>query len=358
MIETNILNNEQLEFMNAVDKEVRIGNEIVGKIISINEEGIFVSLVGYKTDGVIPMKEITIKENTIEVLTKLNVGDEITAKVIKLKNIDNLVVLSRMEYEKEEAIEVLKKYYNDNVKFKIKIAEVKENGLVGYYSGIRIFIPASQIDIQFITDRTKFLNTELEIILIEFKLGRPNRIVGSRRLIKEIELKKLEENSWRILEVGQIVSGEVKRFTNFGAFININGIDGLVHVSQISWLHVKHPKDYLNIGDIIDVKIIGMNKEQGRLSLSIKELSPQPWTLAQDKYIEDSIVLGKVVKINDFGAFIELEPGIDGLVHISKISHNKINSPSDILNVGDEVKVRILSVDSKNKRISLSIKDV
>ncbi len=358
MIEKNILNNEQLEFMNAVDKEVRIGDEIVGKIISINEEGIFVSLVGYMTDGIIPMREITIKEDTLEVLNRLNVGDAITAKVIKLKNTDNLVVLSRMEYEKEEAIEILKQYYNDNVKFKIKIAEVKENGLVGYYSGIRIFIPASQIDIQFITDRTKFLNTEVEIILIEFKLGRPNRIIGSRRLVKEIELKNLEDNTWNTLEIGQVVSGEVRRFTNFGAFINVNGIDGLVHVSQISWLHVKHPKDYLNIGDVIDVKIIDMNREQGRLSLSIKQLSPEPWSVIQDKYGEDSVVLGKVVKINDFGAFIELEPGIDGLVHISKISHNKINSPSDILNVGDEIKVRILSVDSKNKRVSLSIKDV
>ena len=198
----------------------------------------------------------------------------------------------------------------------------------------------------------------IPVKLIEFAQGNPSKIIASRRVILEEEAAKKEEEAWSKLHVGDVVKGEIKRFTNFGAFAEVNGIDGLIHLSQISWNHVKKAEDYLKKGDIVDLKIIDLDKEAKKLSLSIKALTPEPWSNVEEKYPVDSIVLGKVVRINDFGAFVELEPGVDGLVHISKISHERIEHPSQVLEVGQEIKAKILSVDAEKKRISLSIKDI
>jgi 4-hydroxy-3-methylbut-2-enyl diphosphate reductase len=184
------------------------------------------------------------------------------------------------------------------------------------------------------------------------------KIIASRRVILEAELAKKEEKAWSEFNVGDIVKGEIKRFVNFGAFAEVNGIDGLIHLSQISWKHINKADEVLKKGDIVDLKIIDLNKEANKLSLSIKQLTPEPWENVAEKYPEDSVVLGKVVRLNDFGAFIELEPGLDGLVHISKISYDRVSHPSEVLTIGEEVKAKILSVDAENKRVSLSIKDV
>lgn len=198
----------------------------------------------------------------------------------------------------------------------------------------------------------------IPVKLIEFVQGNPSKIIASRRVILEEEVAKKEEEAWANLHVGDVVKGEIKRFTNFGAFAEVNGIDGLIHLSQISWNHVKKAEDYLKKGDIVDLKIIDLDKEAKKLSLSIKALTPEPWSNVEEKYPVDSIVLGKVVRINDFGAFVELEPGVDGLVHISKISHERIENPAQVLEVGQEIKAKILSVDAEKKRISLSMKDI
>ena len=171
-------------------------------------------------------------------------------------------------------------------------------------------------------------------------------------------LEEKEAKAWDSFNVGDVVKGEIKRFTDFGAFAEVNGVDGLIHLSQISWKHVKKPEDVLKKGEIVDVKIIDLDKENKKLSLSIKQLTKEPWANAKEKYPEGSVVLGKVVRINDFGAFVELEPGLDALVHISKISHDRIENPADVLTVGQEIKAKILSVDEEKKRISLSMKDV
>ena len=288
----------------------------------------------------------------------LKVGDTIKAKVIKLQNNDGYVVLSRLEYEKKAAFEELEKLFNEGTIFEVKIDEIKEKGLVAHYNGVRIFIPASQIDIKFVDDKESFKGQTLKVKLIEFSTGKFNKIIASRRVILEAEQAAKEEKAWASFNIGDVVKGEVKRFTNFGAFVNVDGVDGLLHLSQISWKHVNKVEDVLSKGDIIDVKIIDLDKDSKKLSLSIKELTPEPWSNAKEKYPEGSVVLGKVVRINDFGAFVELEPGVDGLVHISKISHDRIENPAQVLSVGEEVKALILSVDEENKRISLSMKDV
>ena len=229
--------------------------------------------------------------------------------------------------------------------------------MVANFKGVRVFIPASQIDIKFTENKEEYIGKTIEVRLIDFSAKNPVKVVASRRVLLEEARNVVESKAWEKFNLGDVVKGEVKRFTNFGAFVEINGVDGLLHLSQISWNHVKNIKDILKEGQIIDVKIIDLDKENKKLSLSMKELMPKPWENVKEKYPEDSIVLGKVVRLNDFGAFVELEPGVDGLVHISKISHSRINHPKEALTIGEEIKAKILSVDEENKRIALSIKD-
>ena len=351
-------NQDQLELMDQMDKRFKIGDEVEGEILSKTRDEILISLVGYKSDGVIPFKELTNSVDPIELAEKLNIGEKIKAKVIKLQNSDGYVVLSRLEYEKKQVLDELKELFTQESIFKIKIDEVKEKGLVSYYKGIRIFIPASQIDIKYIEDKNAFKGETIEVKLIDFSEENPSKIIASRRVIIEKEQTEKEEKAWASFNVGDVVKGEVKRFTKFGAFVDVNGVDGLVHLSQLSWKHVNKAEDVLKKGDIIDVKIIDLDKENKKLSLSIKQLTPEPWENVTTKYPEGSVVLGKVVRINDFGAFVELEPGLDALVHISKISHDRIEHPSQVLTIGEEIKAKILSVDEEKKRISLSMKDV
>ena len=308
-------------------------------------------------DGVIPFKELTSAEKLEEVLNNIKVGDTIKAKVIKLKNEDNYVVLSRLEFEKEEALGYLEKVYENNEELTIKVTAAKEKGLVAYYNGVRIFIPSSQIDIKYVEDKESLVGTEMTVKLIDFSKENLSKIVASRKTLLEEAKAKKENITWDSLQVGDIVKAEIKRFTNFGAFAEVDGVDGLIHLSQISWSHIKSCEEVLKIGQIVDVKIINLDKDAKKLSLSIKELTPEPWSVVDEKYSEGSAVLGKVVRINDFGAFVELEPGIDGLVHISKISHDHIKHPSEVLSIGEEVKCIILSIDKENKKIALSIKD-
>ena len=348
---------DQLKLMEEMDRRFRIGDEIKGEVLSIGRDEVTISLIGYKSDGVIPFKELTSEENLASCLETINVGDEITAKVIKLKNEDGNVVLSRLEYEKKETLKELEDKFNNKESFKIKIKNAIEKGLIGYYKGVRIFVPSSQVDIRYSNDRSNLIGEELEVRLIDFSIENPLKIVATKRVILEEEKKAIEDAAWENIKVGEVVKAEVKRFTDFGAFADINGVDGLIHLSQISWNHVKSAESVLKKGQVVDVKIIEADREKNRISLSIKALTPEPWSNIEEKYPEGSAVLGKVVRISDFGAFVELEPGVDGLVHISKITNERINNPADVLNIGDEVKAIILSVDAENKKIALSIRD-
>ena len=348
---------EQLLLMNEMDRRFKIGDEIEGEILSIKDGQLQISLVGYKSDGVIPFKELTSDDRLNSVLETLKVGDTIKAKVIKLKNEDNYVVLSRLEYEKETTLANLEKLFNTKSEFDVVIKDAKEKGLVAYYNGVRIFIPASQIDTKYVEDKQSLVGKTLTVRLIDFSRENLSKIVASRKVILEETKAKKEAEAWETLHEGDVVKAEIKRFTKFGAFAEINGIDGLIHLSQISWKHINSCDEVLKIGEIVDVKILSLNKDEKKLSLSIKALTPEPWSIIDQKYAVNSAVLGKVVRINDFGAFVELEPGIDGLVHISKISHDHIKHPSEVLRIGEEVKCIILSIDKENKRIALSIKD-
>jgi len=348
---------DQLKLMEEMDRRFSIGDEVKGEILSINNDEIIVSLVGYKVDGVIPFKELTTPNNLENVLSNLKVSDEIEAKVIRLKNEDGNVVLSRLEYERKEALKEIAALFESKENFKITVKEAKDKGLVAYYKGVRVFVPLSQIDTKFVNDAKVLVGKELEVRLIDFSLENNSRVVASRRVILEEAKKIADDKAWENIKVGAVVKAEVKRFTNFGAFASIDGVDGLIHLSQISWNHIKSAEDVLKKGDIIDVKIIAADREANKISLSIKELTEEPWKMVADKYPEGSVVLGKVARLTDFGAFIELESGVDGLVHISKISHERVTNPADVLTIGEEVKALILSVDTEAKKIALSIRD-
>lgn len=357
IMEGNVKMEDQLLLMNEMDRRFRIGDEVEGEILSISNDQLVISLIGYKSDGVIPFKELASPEKLEEKLKEIVVGDKIKAKVIKLKNEDNYVVLSTLEFEKEETLLKLEEFFNSKSELDVIITSAKEKGLVAYYNGVRIFIPASQIDIKYVDNKEHLVNTTLTVRLIDFSRDNLSKIVASRRIILEEAKNEREKAAWESLSEGDIVKAEVKRFTNFGAFAEVDGIDGLIHLSQISWKHINSCEEILKIGEIIDVKILSVDKESKKLSLSIKELTPEPWSVVDEKYSEGSAVLGKVVRLNDFGAFVELEPGIDGLVHISKISHDHIKHPSEVLNIGQEVKCIILSIAKDSKKIALSIKD-
>lgn len=357
-MENNINNEDQLALMNATDMKVVIGTEVNEKVIAKNNDGIVIAMNGYGIDGLIPYNELTSKGDAREFAETINIGDTIKAKVIKLQNNDGFVVLSRLEYEKDEAFKELQELFDEKKTFELTVKEAKEKGLVAYYKGVRVFIPASQIDTKFTENKEDFVGKTIEVRLIDFSAKNPVKVVASRRVLLEEVKEAKEAAAWNTFNLGDVVKGEVKRFTNFGAFVEINGVDGLLHLSQISWNHVKSVEDALKVGQIVDVKIIGLDKDAKKLSLSMKELMPKPWENVTEKYPVDSVVLGKVVRLSKFGAFVELEPGVDGLVHISKISHNRIEDPAEVLTIGEEVKAKILSVDEENKRISLSIKDI
>lgn len=357
IMEGNEKMEDQLSLMNEMDKSFRIGGEVEGEILSINNDQLVISLIGNKSDGVIPFKELASQEKLEEKLKELKVGDKIKAKVIKLKNEDNYVVLSTLEIEKEQTLLTLEELFKSKKELDVLVTSAKEKGLVAYYNGVRIFIPASQIDIKYIENKEALVNTKLTVRLIDFSKDNLSKIVASRRVILEEAKNEREKAAWESISEGDIVKAEVKRFTGFGAFAEVDGIDGLIHLSQISWSHINSCDEVLKIGEIIDVKILSLDKEAKKLSLSIKALTPEPWSVVDEKYTEGSAVLGKVVRLNDFGAFVELEPGIDGLVHISKISHDHIKHPSEVLAIGEEVKCIILSIDKEAKKIALSIKD-
>ncbi|MCD3215823.1 bifunctional 4-hydroxy-3-methylbut-2-enyl diphosphate reductase/30S ribosomal protein S1 [Clostridium botulinum C] len=353
---TNSELNEQLAYMEQNDVKIAVGDTVKGQIISLNEKEAFIN-IGHKKDGIIPLKEATRDEN-VSMKDLFNVGDEIEAKVISLKNSDDCIVLSKIEIEREEAFKEIENAFNNKSQITISIKESVNGGIIGRYKGVRVFVPASHVELFHVNDLSNYIGQDMQVKIIEFKVNkRVTKIVASRReLLIKAQAEK-EEEAWNTLKKDEVIEGEIRRLTSFGAFVDVNGIDGLLHVSEISWGRVEKPEDVLKVGEKVKVFILDIDKENKKLSLSIKKLTDDPWTNIEEKYPIGSIVLGKVVRFADFGAFVQLEPGVDGLVHVSEISYKRINKPSDVLKLNEEVKAKILNVNKDGKRLSLSIKE-
>lgn len=343
--------NDVMNYMDENERKIYVGQKINGVIVSINNEGVYVD-INYKVEGIIPTAEISIAE-----VNSFKMGDEIEAKVIQRVNENGNVVLSRIEVEKEVSLSELKAHFENKENINVTIKEEIKGGLITTYKGINLFLPASLVDLYHVDKLSDYIGKELEVSIIEFVEGkRENKMVVSRKAILVKEKEEIETKAWENFELGETYEGTVKRIANFGAFVEVNGVDGLLHLSEMSWGKIDNPKSILKINEKIKVKIIALDKENKKLSLSVKALLENPWNDICDKYPEGNIALGKVVRFASFGAFIELEPGVDGLVHLSEISHKRIEKADEMLSIGENVKVKILKVDKENKKISLSIK--
>lgn len=347
---------EQLAFMDQYKATISVGQIVKGTIISLNDKEAYVN-IGYKADGYLPKEEVT-KDATVKLSDILKVGEEVEVKIINRNNDDGYVVVSRFEIEREGIRRHIKAVFEDKANLEVVVKEVVSGGLIASYKGVRVFIPASHVELFRANDLQQYVGKKYEIKIIEFKEDRRGtKIVGSRREVLKSEKSKNEEEAWGSLEQGTKATGEVKRLTDFGAFVDVNGVDGLLHVSEISWGRIGKPSEILKVGDKIQVYILEIDKENKKLSLSIKKLSENPWINADVKYPVGSIVLGKVVRFAKFGAFIELEPGVDALVHISQISHKRIGTPAEELQIGQLVKAKIIEVNKDSKKIGLSIRE-
>lgn len=329
------------------------GDIIKGEVISINDEEVSVN-IKYKADGIIKKDELSSKD----VLPKeiVSEGDKIDVLVLDLNDGEGNVVLSKKRVDNKKTLDDLETAFENSEVVSAKVDSVVKGGVSVNIKGIRGFIPASQVSTNFIKDLNSLVGETLISKIIEFDKSK-NNIVLSRKEVESEEIKSNKEKVWSRIQKGQKINGEVKRLTNFGAFIDIGGIDGLAHISDLSWSRVNDPAEVLNVGDKVEVLILDLDKEKDRVSLGLKQLTSHPWDEVKDKYSIGSIVEGKVARILNFGAFIELEPGIDGLVHISQISDDHIANPTEVLNVGDTVKVKILNINSEDRKIELSIKE-
>ncbi|MDO4484732.1 MAG: bifunctional 4-hydroxy-3-methylbut-2-enyl diphosphate reductase/30S ribosomal protein S1 [Clostridia bacterium] len=337
------------DFMAEVEASmVRIkpGQTVTGTVVQMKDDEIFVN-IGYKADGVIKRSDLT--------QTDVQLGDEIEVEVVKLNDGEGNVVLSQRNIVNRKAWDALMAKYEANEYVEAVGKEAVKGGLIADVDGVRAFVPASQLDSRYVENIKKFVGQDMKLKIIEVDKQK-KRVVASRKAVVKEEAESKKKAAWENLEEGIVIHGIVRRLTDFGAFVDVGGVDGLIHITDLSWGRVKHPSEVVAPGQEVDVKVLSLDRDRDRIQLGYKQLMPRPWDNAQDKYPEGSIVEGKVARITDFGAFVELEPGMDGLVHISQCALTRINKVADAVKEGDVVRVKVLSVDSEKKRISLSIR--
>ena len=342
------------EMLNESFKTLHSGSVVKGTVIRVTENEVFVDLK-HKSDGIIEKSEFS-NELNIDLKSQVKVGDEIEVYVIKLNDGDGNVVLSRKRLEANKGFNELEEAYNNKQIVKGKIIDVIKGGLVANINNIRVFVPSSQISNKFVQDLSSFKGKEFDFNIIEFNKAKRRIIAGRRELVQASEdaaKAKIYDN----FKAGAKVQGTVSRIVDFGAFVDLGGVDGLIHISELSWGRIKKVTDVLKEGDSVNATILEIDQAKNKISLSLKDASQNPWVLAKDKFNIGDIIEGKVVRIVDFGAFVEIEPGIDGLVHISQISQKHIAKVEEALTIGQIIKAKITEIDTDNKKISLSIKE-
>lgn len=339
----------QLDLMNSMDRRLTIGEVLEVEVLRVDHDAAYVAIPGYKLDGKIPKTEFAF-DKVDDFASVISAGDKVKAKVLSY-NFEGYVLLSSKELQREAALEELKEALNNNVTLEVLVSQVAKGGLLAYHNGVRIFIPQSQISVSFVRNLDVYANKTLAVKIIKLEEG---NVIASSRIIEEAAKKEVADLAWSKINEGDVVKVKILRFADFGAFANIYGIDGLIPLSLMSYGRISKANEVLTVGEEVEVKIIVANREENKLTLSIKDLVEDPWSNIEEKYPVDSIIMGKVVRLADFGAFVELEKGVDGLLHISQISRNKINHPSEVLKIGDVVKAKIVNVDKDKKKLGLS----
>lgn len=334
-------------------KEVAIsqGAVVSGQVIAVKEDEIVLN-IGYKADAVISRNEFTNIPNA-NLCDLVKVGDEIEAKVVKMNDGEGQVQLSVRKLQAERGSKVLEDAFENKTVLKAVVTEISTGGLSVVVDQTRVFIPASLVSDVYEKNLEKYKGQEVEFIVTEFN-PKKHRIIGNCKDLIIEKKKKMQEELFAKLEVGQTVEGTVKNVTDFGAFVDLGGADGLLHISEMSWGRVENPKKVFKAGEKIKVLIKEINGE--KIALSLKFPEQNPWANAAEKYAVGNVVTGRVARMTDFGAFVELEPGVDALLHVSQISREHVEKPADVLAIGQEIEAKIVDFNEADKKISLSMK--
>ena len=330
------------------------GQVVEGKVVSLDADGVNVD-IGQKSEGYISKAELT-NDPSVAPAEVCQVGDVINAVVLRIDNKEEKIFLSKRRAQEEEGMKGLAVARDEGRILQGKIVEAVKGGVMVDVLGVKAFMPASHVDLRYVPDLTAFVGQTVSVIVKEIEEAR-RRVVVSRKEAIERKSEEIKQQTWDGLVPGELRDGVVQRLTDFGAFVDLGGVDGLVHVSEISWQRVAHPSEALTEGQNVKVKILGVDREKGRVSLSIKQGEGDPWSKVGNMFVPGQVVPGKVVRTASFGAFVEIAPGIEGLVHISQLSYDRVERTEDAVSPGQEVTVKILSIVPEDHRVSLSIKE-
>jgi 4-hydroxy-3-methylbut-2-enyl diphosphate reductase len=346
---TTEVENHNDDFMAEVEStlvRIRPGQTLTGKVVQITDEEVCVN-IGYKADGLIKRADLVDQD--------VKLDDDIEVEVVKVNDGEGNVLLSQRNIVNRKAWEALMGKNAEGEYVDAVGKEAVKGGLIADIGGVRAFVPASQLSQRYVEKIADFVGKAMKLKILEVD-EQKKRVVASRKAVVAEEAAAKKKEAWERLEEGIVIHGIVRRLTDFGAFVDVGGVDGLIHITDLSWGRIKHPSEVVKPNQEVDVKILSLDPERERIQLGYKQLQPHPWDTAVEKYPEGEIVTGKVVRITDFGAFVELEPGLDGLVHISQCATTRVAKVEDAVKVGDVVQVKVLSVDPEKKRISLSIR--
>src|SRR5580765_425840 len=330
------------------------GEVVHGTVVRVDKDEVLVD-IGYKSEGVIPVAELSIRRS-VNPADEVSVGDEIDALVLTKEDADGRLILSKKRARFEIAWKAIEGAAESGEAVTGRVIEVVKGGLI-LDLGVRGFLPASLVDIRRVQDLDEFLGQELRCKVIELNRSR-NNVVLSRRAVLEDERKEMRQAILDRLNPGDVVDGQISNIVDFGAFVDLDGMDGLIHISELSWSHVNHPSEVLEIGQTVKVKVLDIDRERQRISLGLKQTQTDPWQQVLEQYKEGDVVEGKVTKVVTFGAFVEILPGVEGLVHISELAQHHVENPREVVSQGDTVPVLILEVDAERRRLSLSLKRV
>jgi small subunit ribosomal protein S1 len=342
------------EDLNQVEvRDFEVGDKVKGQVTKVEEKQVLVSIENSKLDGIIPISELSSLhvEKASDVVSE---GDELDLEVLKVE--EETIVLSKRKVDAEEAWQDLTEKFHSGAIFDAQIKDVVKGGLV-VDLGIRGFVPASLVEAHYVEDFSEYRDLTLSFKIVELDKEK-NRLILSHRAVVEQEKGKQKQAILDRIQPGKVLEGTVQRITDFGAFVDIGGIDGLVHISQLSHQHVDKPSDVIEEGQKVTVKVLSVDRDNERISLSIKETLPGPWSNILEKAQKGSVLEGTVRRLVSYGAFVEVLPGVEGLVHISQIAHKHIATPFEVLKEGQKVKVKVLEVNENEQRISLSIKEL
>ena len=330
---------------------IKTGEIVEGRVIDVKPDEILVD-ISYKSDGIIPRSEYTNTPNA-DLTELVHVDDPITAKVVKTNDGEGSVLLSYKRVAAEKANEKLEAALESGEILTGKVVQVVSGGLNVMYDETRVFIPASLVSDTYEKDLSKFKDQEIEFVITEFD-PRKRRIIGNRKTLLLAKKAELQKELFAKIKVGDVIEGTVKNVTDFGAFIDLGGVDGLLHISEMSWGRVENPKKVFTVGQ--KVRVFIKNITDTKIALSMKFEDENPWNGAAEKYAVGNVVKGKVARMTDFGAFVELAPGVDALLHVSQISKNHVDKPSDVLSIGQEITAKVVDLNEAEKKISLSMK--